>query len=63
MPTYCNRYEPSSRPYNPDFEDYKPLTPEQIEAIDNDQPIPGEIKQFPAPKINPVRRFLLRILP
>lgn len=36
MPTACNRYEPSARRYTP-TEAYEPLTPEQIEALANDE--------------------------
>lgn len=33
MATFCNRYEPSSRDYDPSLERFDPLSPEEIEAL------------------------------
>jgi hypothetical protein len=61
MAAYCNRYEASRRRYDPSFEEYAPLTQEQIDDIENGRPV--EIKQFKVPPVHPLKRFLFKILP
>ena len=37
MPHYCTQYVSSSRKYDPKYEDYNPLTPEEITLIESGQ--------------------------
>ena len=34
MAVYCNRFEPSERPHDPEFESFKPMTPEEIRRLE-----------------------------
>ena len=42
MAVYCNKYEPSKTEYDPDFEEYRPLTPEEIADL---KPISSDVAE------------------
>lgn len=61
MPVYCNRYEPSDRPYAREIEDYNPLTPEEIDAVENeDKEILEGINTIKPPKIPLLKSLKLK---
>ncbi len=47
LPVKCNKYVPSLREYEPDFETYNPLTPEEIDDI-QDKDVEGAL-DIPSP--------------
>lgn len=61
MPAYCNRYEPCSRPYDKNFEQYNPLSLDDIAQIDSGGSVADQA--MGQPPVSVLRRLLLRILP
>lgn len=60
LPVICNRYEPCGRKFDAAFEEFNPLTEEELDAIEAGLGVPDTLEQ---PKIGPLKRLLLRILP
>lgn len=48
---YCNIYEPDSRPYDADFEQYKPISPEVLDNLWGNEP-PKPEPETPAVSIH-----------
>ncbi len=60
LPVMCSHYEPCSRRYDPDFEEYNPLTSEEIDAVERqDEEAIKNIKLIEPPRISFLRRCFL----
>lgn len=62
MPCYCNQYVPSTKRYDPELEEFNPLSPEEIAGIEReDEEVIKNIKLIKPPELSWFQRLNLHV--